>query len=105
MTIGLELEQLNDAAIAISEGIGPVQDILTSLSDQVSAASTGFRGEAATGLGEALGAWYDVAASLAPILDGYAQAIMQTANEHRVNDVGQAERMGALIQRLEGGDR
>lgn len=105
MTIGLELEQLSDAAILLAEGIGPVHDILTSLSDEVAAASAGFRGEAAAGLGEALSAWFDVASSLAPILEGYAQAIMQTANEHRVNDAGQAERMGALMERLEGGPR
>ena len=103
MTIGLEFEQLNDAAIAIAEGIGPTQDILTALSDQVGTASVGFRGDAATGLGEALAAWFDVAATLAPILDGYAQAIMQTANEHCLNDVGQAERMGRLIERLDQG--
>ncbi len=105
MTIGLEFEQLNDAAITIAEGIAPTQELLGTLSDQVSAASVGFRGEAAAGLGEALGAWCDVASTLAPILEGYAQAIMQTANEHRVNDVGQAERMGSLIERLEGGPR
>lgn len=105
MTIGLEFEQLNDAAVTIAEGIGPAQDIVTALSDSIGTASAGFQGQAAAGLGEALTAWFDVAATLGPILDGFASAIMQTANEHRVNDVGQAERMGRLITRLEGGPR
>lgn len=103
MTIGLQFEELHDASIAIAEGIAPVEDLLTALSDRVGAASAGFRGQAAGGLGESLTAWFEVAASLGPILDGYAQAIMQTANEHRVNDTGQAERLGRLIGRLEGG--
>lgn len=102
MTIGLQFEEMNDAAIAIAEGVAPVEDLLTALSDRVSTASVGFRGQAAGGLGEALTAWFEVAATLGPILDGYAQAIMQTANEHRVNDTGQAERMGHLIGRLDG---
>lgn len=103
MTIGLEFEQLNDAALTIAEGIGPAQDILTALSDTIGGSSAGFQGQAAAGLGEALTAWFEVAGTLSPILDGYAMAIMQTANEHRVNDTGQAERMGRLIDRLNAG--
>ncbi len=103
MTIGLQFEEMHDAAIVIAEGVAPVEDLLTALNDRISVASDGFRGQAASGFGESLTAWFDVAATLGPILDGYAQAIMQTANEHRVNDTGQAERMGRLLGRLAGG--
>jgi len=105
MTIGLEFEEMRLAARTLSEGIAPVETILTGLSDTVAVASAGFRGQAAAGLGEALTAWFDVAATLGPVLDGYAQAIMQTANTHRLNDTAQAEEMDRLTQRLGGGPR
>ena len=60
---------------------------------------------AAAGFGEAVNAWFDVAITLGPILEGYSQSLMYVAQEHATNDVAQAERAGQLADRLGGGPR
>ena len=66
-------------------------------------AGRGFRGQAAAGFGEAINEWFDVAVTLGPILEGYAQSLMYVAQEHQTNDVAQAQRAGQLADRLGGG--
>lgn len=102
MTIQLEFEELQSAARTIADGVLPLQDLLTTLSDGIESASSGFAGQASVGLGEALSAWFEVAVTLGPILDGYAQAIMTVANEHLRNEGTQTESYQRLGQRLGG---
>jgi hypothetical protein len=105
MSIGLEFGELNEAAATVAAAVEPVNQLLTSLSDSVAASATGFSGQAAAGLGEALGAWFDVANTLGPILEGYAQALATTATEHVLNEAEQVESYGSLAERLGGGSR
>lgn len=103
MSISLEFHQLERAAHTVAAGVPPLNDLLAELSGSVETAATGFRGQAATGLGEALGAWFEAAAELGPALEGYAQALMTVANEHLVNEHRQTESYSQLAQRLGGG--
>ena len=102
MSIGLEYGELRDAARTVVEGIGPLSDLLTELSDGVAAGSDGFQGRAASGLGEALTAWFEVAQTLGPIMEAYASALMTVANEHVVNEGTQVDHYQRLGDRLGG---
>ena len=103
MSIGLEFGELNSAAQTVADAIGPVGEMLTSLSDSLAASSTGFKGQAAAGLGEALGAWFDVAATLGPTLEQYATALATTSAEHVVNEGEQISSYTDLAGRSGGG--
>jgi uncharacterized protein YukE len=103
MSIGFEFGELNTAAQTVADAIGPLGDLLTTLSDSVAASSTGFKGQAATGLGEALGAWFDVASTLGPALQQYATALATTSAEHVVNEGDQISSYTDLAGRLGGG--
>jgi uncharacterized protein YukE len=102
MSIGLEFGELNSAAQTVAESIGPLSDLLTTLSDSVAASATGFKGQAASGLGEAIGAWFDVATTLGPVLQQYATALATTSTEHTVNEADQVSSYSDLALRLGG---
>lgn len=102
MSISLEFQEMEAAARAVADGVAPLNTLLTDLGGAIETAATGFRGRAATGLGEALGAWFEAAGALGPILEGYAQALMIVANEHVLNESEQTELYARLIQRLGG---
>ena len=102
MSIGLEFGELNAAAQTVAAAIGPLGDMLTTLSDSVAASATGFKGQAASGLGEAIGAWFDVAATLGPALEQYAGALATTSVEHTVNEADQVTAYSDLATRLGG---
>jgi uncharacterized protein YukE len=101
--ISLEFQEMQDAAQAVAAGVEPLNTVLTDLGGAIEVAATGFKGQAAAGLGEALGAWFDVAGTLGPILEGYAQSIMTVANEHLLNENDQSQTYADLVQRLGGG--
>jgi uncharacterized protein YukE len=103
MSIGLEFGELNTAAQTVADSIGPLNEMLTALSDSIAASATGFKGQAASGLGEAIGAWFDTAATLGPTLQSYAQALAVTSAEHAVNDGEQVSSYTDLAGRLGGG--
>jgi uncharacterized protein YukE len=103
MSIGLEYGELRDAATTVSEGVQPLSDLLTELSDSIATASDGFQGQAAAGLGEALTAWFEVAKTLGPIMEAYASALMTVANEHVTNEGRQVTGYQRLSERLGGG--
>lgn len=103
VSISLEFPEMADAARVVAEGVAPLDALLTELSGTVETAAAGFRGQAATGLGEALDAWFGVAGTLGPILEGYAQALMTVANEHVRNEAEQTEHYQQLADRLGGG--
>lgn len=102
MSISLEYAELRDAARSVADGIAPLSDLLTQLSDSIEGASDGFAGQAATGLGEALTAWYQVAQTLGPIMESYASALMTVANEHVLNEGRQVDNYQNLTDRLGG---
>lgn len=102
VSISIEFQEMADAAGAVAAGVEPLNTLLTDLSDAVGAASAGFAGQAAAGLGEALTAWFEVAGTLGPVLEGYAQALMTVANEHVVNEGEQTQNYQHLIDRLGG---
>ena len=103
MTVGLVYAEMQAAAQAVAEAVEPLQTTLSDLgADIETAAGAGFRGQAATGFGEALTAWFEVAVSLRPILEGYSQSLMYVAQEHATNDHQQAVNAGRLTDRLGG---
>lgn len=106
MAVGLVYSEMQAAAQAVADAVEPLQQTLQALGATIETeAGTGFSGQAAAGFGEAVNAWFDVAITLGPILDGYAQSLMYVAQEHATNDVAQAERSGQLADRLGGGPR
>lgn len=104
MSIGLEYAEMQAAAQTVVEGIAPLQDLLTGLGASLETSSPGFKGQAAAGLAEAVGAWFEVATTLGPVLEGYATAIMAVAQEHAANDRVQTQTYQQLAGRL-GGER
>ncbi|WP_248583526.1 WXG100 family type VII secretion target [Nocardioides sp. InS609-2] len=102
MTISLEYGEISDAAKTVAEGVAPLRDLLTDLSDSIETASAGFKGQAAAGMGEAVMSWFQVAGTLGPILEGYAGALVGVANEHITNDGNQVDRHSHLAARLGG---
>lgn len=103
MAVGLVYSEMQAAAQAVADAVQPLQKTLRDLGTTVETeAGKGFKGQAAAGFGEAINAWFDVAVTLGPILDGYAQNLMYVAQEHQTNDVAQAQRAGQLADRLGG---
>lgn len=103
MTVGIVYSEIQAAAQVVADGVEPLQSTLQALgADLEAAAAAGFKGQAAAGLGEAVSAWFDVAVTLGPILEGYAQALVGVAQEHAANDVQQADRYARLDDRLGG---
>ena len=104
MAVGLVYSEMQAAAQAVADAVEPLQTTLQELGATIEAGK-GFKGQAAAGFGEAINEWFNVAVTLGPILDGYAQSLMYVAQEHATNDVTQAERAGNLADRLGGGPR
>lgn len=102
MSISLEFGELNAAARTVAETIEPAQAVLTDLSDTVASAAAGFQGQAATGLGEALGAWFEAANALGPVLQGLSQALAYTSTEHQANEGRQTSTYAEMSGRLGG---
>src|SRR6478609_10936173 len=93
VAVGLVYSEMQAAAQAVADAVEPLQTTLQELGATIETeAGKGFKGQAAAGFGEAVNEWFDVAVTLGPILDGYAQSLMYVAQEHATNDVAQAER-------------
>ena len=106
MAVGLVYAEMQAAAEAVADAVEPLQKTLRELGESIEAeAGKGFKGQAAVGFGEAVNAWFDVALTLGPILEGYSQSLMYLAQEHATNDVAQADRAGTLNDRLGAGPR
>ncbi|MCY4728454.1 WXG100 family type VII secretion target [Nocardioides sp. STR2] len=106
MAVGLVYAEMQAAAQAVADAVEPVQKTLQDLGATIETeAGKGFSGQAAAGFGEAINAWFEVAITLGPVLEGYSQNLMYLAQEHATNDVAQAERAGQLADRLGGGAR
>ena len=104
MAVGLVYSEMQAAAQAVAEAVEPLQQSLRDLGATIETeAGAGFKGQAAAGFGEAINEWFDIAVTLGPILDGYAQSLIYIAQEHQPNDVAQAQRAGQLTERLGGG--
>jgi len=85
------------AGVLHAGGVGPRRVVRELLGERLRQAAAGF--------GEAINAWFDVAVTLGPVLEGYAQSLSYLAQEHATNDLAQAERAGQLADRLGGGAR
>lgn len=103
MTVGLVYAEMQAAAQAVADAVDPLQTTLRDLGADVETAAAGFKGQAAAGFGEAISAWFDVAVTLGPILEGYSQSLAYVAQEHATNDHQQAVNAGRLMDRLGGG--
>jgi hypothetical protein len=101
-TIELVIGQQATAALTVADAIPELQKVLTTLSDDVEAASSGFAGNASVGLAETLGAWFEVAMTLGPALEAYAQALVVVDTEHSTNEDTQSATYSKLISRLGG---
>lgn len=102
MTVGLVYAEMQAAAQAVADTVDPLHATLRELGGDVETAAAGFKGQAAAGFGQALNAWFEVAVSLGPALEDYADAIMALAQEHATNDHQQAVNAGRLADRLGG---
>ena len=103
MAVGLVYSEMQAAAQAAADAVEPLQKTLSDLGATIETeAGAGFRGQAAAGFGEAINEWFNVAITLAPILEGYSQSLMYVAQEHATNDAEQATRAGQLADRLGG---
>lgn len=106
MAVGLVYAEMQAAAQASADAVEPLQETLRNLATVIeNEAGGGFKGQAAAGFGEAINAWFDVAITLGPILEGYSQSLMYVAQEHATSDTEQAARAGQLADRLGGGPR
>ena len=95
MAVGLVYSEMQAAAQAVADAVEPLQKTLQDLGATIEAEDCkGFSGQAAAGFGEAINAWFDVAITLGPFLEGYSQNLMYVAQEHATNDVAQADRGG-----------
>ena len=104
MTVGLVYAEMQAAAMAVADAVEPLQSTLRDLGADVETAAAGFKGQAAAGFGEAISAWFEVAITLGPILEGYSQSLMYVAQEHATNDHQQAVNAGRLMDRLGGAE-
>lgn len=102
MNIELTIGRQATAAQTVQESVTTLNDYLRGLSASIEAASAGFKGSAAAGFGEAIGAWFDSAAKLGPALEQYATALATVDQEHGRNEQHQIETYGHLIDRLGG---
>jgi len=102
VTVGLVYAEMQAAAVAAADAVEPLRTTLRDLGADVETAAAGFRGQAAAGFGEALSAWFEVAITLGPILEGYSQNLLYVAQEHATNDHQQAVDAGRLTDRLGG---
>src|SRR6478672_8591666 len=97
VAVGLVYAEMQAAAQAVADAIEPLQTTLSDLGATIETeAGAGFKGQAAAGFGEAVNAWFDVAVTLGPILDGYAQSLMYVAQAHRAGQL--ADRLGGGAQ-------
>ena len=102
MTVGLVYTEMQAAALAVSDAVDPLQGTLRDLGTDIETAAIGFKGQAAAGFGEAITAWFDVAVTIGPVLDAYAQALVGLAQDHATNDHQRAIEAGRLQERLGG---
>lgn len=102
MTVGLVYAEVQAAALAVSDAVEPLQTTLRGLGSDIETAASGFKGQAAAGFGEAVTAWFDVAVTIGPILDGYAQSLIGLAQDHATNDHQVAVNTRRLHERLGG---
>lgn len=105
MTVGLVYSEVQAATLAVAEAIEPLQSTLRDLGADIESAAAGFKGQAAAGFGEAVTAWFDVAVTLGPILDGYAQSLAAVAQDLATTDRDRAVEADRLTDRLGGGPR
>lgn len=102
-TIELVIGQQATAALTVADAVASNQQVLSALGDDLESLSTGFTGNAAVGMAEALGAWFEVAATLGPALERYAEALVVLDTEHGTNEQEQVTDYSRLIGRLGGG--
>jgi len=102
MNIELTIGRQSTAAQTVQDSVTTLNEYLRDLSDGVQASEAGFRGSAAAGFGEALGAWFEAAAKLGPALEQYAVALATVDKEHGLNEQQQLSSYGRLADRLGG---
>lgn len=102
MSVGVVYSEMQAAANAVGAAMEPIDKVLTDLSTAIETHATGFSGQAAAGFGQAVSAWFEVAGTLGPILDGYAQSIFAVAQELQTTDAERTAATTALQDRLGG---
>jgi hypothetical protein len=84
MTIQLTIGEQTTAAMTVQDAVPALHRQLRDLGSALELDGAGF--ERASGLGEALTAWFDAAGTLGPIMEGYALALLGVDLEHAHND-------------------
>ena len=98
----LELGAQARAAALVAGAIEPIQTSLNDVSNAVQAASGGFKGSAAAGLGTALEAWFEAAGDLLPTLSEYAAHLAAVDVSEAEADQRQQQPYARLSSRLGG---
>ncbi len=102
MNIELTIGRQATAALTVQESVTVLNTYLRELSDAIEVGATGFKGGAAAGFGEAVGAWFESARQLGPALEQYAEALATVDREHGHNEQDQAGAYARLADRLGG---
>ena len=98
----LELGAQTRAAQLVADGIPDVMQVVQQLGSALETGMTGFRGGAASGLAEAVTAWFEAAQALGPTLTTYAENLAATDVAAGTTDAGQQDRFTAFDARLGG---
>ena len=99
----LEIGAQSRAAGLVMGAIDPINATLSDLNSAVAGAADGFRGAAASGLAEALTAWFDAAGELAPVLAEYARKLTEVDVAEAQTELTQRESYSRIATRLGGG--
>ncbi|MGH8869769.1 MAG: WXG100 family type VII secretion target [Actinomycetes bacterium] len=99
----LELGAQTRAAAVVQEALTPLQTTMRDLVSAIEAEQAGFRGGAAAGFAEAVGAWFEAAQDLLPTLAGMARSLAQTDVTAAQADAAQAASYERFAQLLGGG--
>lgn len=99
----MELGAQTRAAAIVEDALVPLQETLRDLGRAVEAEQAGFRGGAAAGLAEAVGAWLESAYDLLPELGGMARALVDTDATAAATDAAQQESYARFAAALGGG--
>lgn len=98
----LEIGSQAEAAGVVLEAVGPIQTTLEELGTTLQGSAGGFKGGAAAGLAEALGAWYEAASELIPTLQAYAGNLVAVDEAEAQTETSVQQRYTRLAGRLGG---
>lgn len=98
----LQIGAQAEAAQLVVGAIEPIQTTLENLGTAIQGASSGFLGGSASGLAQALEAWFTAASDLLPTLSEYATTLVAVDTAEAQTEIQQQERFARIAGRLGG---